>query len=157
MKFESKWKAFCSWICSKKWRPLNNSHVVQGGWVKNVFEPSDHCWRWKQWCYLHVYVHHLMPPTEIFWRHLQIQWKYLHGCALNCFVVVCYWSIFPVIASGSGSSNSNFISNKYMKTNIYNTIALMITAMFTCILSVATRKSRGLSSWLPIIRVFRRQ
>ena len=36
-----------------------------------------------------------------------------------------------------------------MKTSIYNTIALMITAMFTCTLLVATRKSRGLSSWLP--------
>ena len=32
------------------------------------------------------------------------------------------------------SSSSNFISNKYMKTSIYNTIALMITAMFTCTL-----------------------
>ena len=49
------------------------------------------------------------------------------------------------------SSSSNFISNKYMKTSIYNTIALMITAMFTCTLLVATRKSRGLSSWLPKI------
>ena len=47
------------------------------------------------------------------------------------------------------SSSSNFISNKYMKTSIYNTIALMITAMFTCTLLVATRKSLGLSSWLP--------
>ena len=47
------------------------------------------------------------------------------------------------------SSSSNFISNKYMKTSIYNTIALMITAMFTCTLLVATRKGRGLSSWLP--------
>ena len=47
------------------------------------------------------------------------------------------------------SSSSNFISNKYMKTSIYNTIVLMITAMFTCTLLVATRKSRGLSSWLP--------
>ena len=46
-------------------------------------------------------------------------------------------------------SSSNFISNKYMKTSIYNTVALMITAMFTCTLLVATRKSRGLSSWLP--------
>ena len=36
-----------------------------------------------------------------------------------------------------------------MKTSIYNTIALMITAMFICTLLVATRKSRGLSSWLP--------
>ena len=48
----------------------------------------------------------------------------------------------------SSSSSSNFISNKYMETSIYNTIALMITAMFTCTLLVATRKSRGLSSWL---------
>ena len=46
-------------------------------------------------------------------------------------------------------SSSNFISNKYMKTSIYNTLALMITAMFICTLLVATRKSRGLSSWLP--------
>ena len=44
-------------------------------------------------------------------------------------------------------SSSNFISNKYRKTSIYNTIALMITAMFTCTLLVATRKSWGLSSW----------
>ena len=46
-------------------------------------------------------------------------------------------------------SSSNFISNKYMKTSLYNTIALMITAVFTCTLLMATRKSRGLSSWLP--------
>ena len=37
---------------------------------------------------------------------------------------------------------------------IYNTIALMITAMFTCTLSVATRQSRGLSSWLPMMDQF---
>ena len=51
------------------------------------------------------------------------------------------------------SSSSNFISNKYMKTSTYNTIALMITAMFTCTLLVATRKSRGLSSWLILYHV----
>ena len=48
-------------------------------------------------------------------------------------------------------SSSNFISNKYMETSIYNTIAFMMTAMFACTLSVATRKSRGLSSWLPML------
>ena len=53
-----------------------------------------------------------------------------------------------------GSSSSNFISDKYMKTSIYNTIALMITAMFTCTLLVATRKSRGLSSWLPTVYIY---
>ena len=56
---------------------------------------------------------------------------------------------YIMILNMCSSSSSNFISNKYMKTSIYNTIALMITAMFTCSLLVATRKSRGLSSWLP--------
>ena len=61
-------------------------------------------------------------------------------------------SVCPSVCPSIGlltSSSSNFISNKYMKTSIYNTIALMIIAMFTCSLLVATRKSRGLSSWLP--------
>ena len=42
------------------------------------------------------------------------------------------------------SGSSNFIFNKYMKTSIYNTITLMITAMFTCTLLVATRKKARL-------------
>ena len=40
------------------------------------------------------------------------------------------------------SSSNNFISNKYMKTSTYNTIALMITAMFTCTLLVATYQKK---------------
>ena len=59
-------------------------------------------------------------------------------------ILVCRFPSFTV--TNLSSSSSNFISNKYMKTSIYNTIALMITAMFTCTLLVATRKSRGLSS-----------
>ena len=42
---------------------------------------------------------------------------------------------------------------KYMKTHICLTrLQLPIPKMFTCSLSVAARKSRGLSSWLPQVR-----